>query len=42
VRFTALLLAGPSYAPQEELTILDGKTRAPIWTITQPVEGAFR
>jgi hypothetical protein len=42
VRFTAPLVTGPSYAPQLELTILDGKTRAPLWSLTQPVEGAFR
>jgi len=42
VRFTAPLVTGPSYAPQLELTILDGKTHAPVWSLTQPVEGAFR
>jgi hypothetical protein len=42
VRFTAPLVTGPSYAPQLELTILDGKTHVPLWTFTQPVEGAFR
>jgi hypothetical protein len=42
VRFTAPLVTGPTYAPQLELTILDGKTHVPLWTFTQPVEGAFR
>ncbi|MFZ0689755.1 MAG: hypothetical protein WA891_18830 [Acidobacteriaceae bacterium] len=42
VRFTAPLVTGPAYAPQLELTILDGKTHAPVWSLTQPVEGAFR
>jgi hypothetical protein len=42
VRFTAPLVTGPSYAPQLELTLLDGKTHAPVWSLTQPVEGAFR
>jgi hypothetical protein len=41
-RFTAPLVTGPAYAPQLELTILDGKTHSPVWTLTQPVEGAFR
>lgn len=31
-----------SYAPQEELTILDGKTHVQLWALTQPVAGAFR
>jgi hypothetical protein len=42
VRFTAPLIAGGIYDPQINLTILDGKTRSPIWTLTQPVAGAFR
>jgi hypothetical protein len=42
VRFSAPLIAGGIYDPQINLTILDGKTRSPIWTLTQPVEGAFR
>lgn len=31
-----------SYTPQMELTILDGKTRFLLWTLTEPVQGAFR
>jgi hypothetical protein len=31
-----------SDAPQEELTILDGKTHIPLWALAQPVQGAFR
>ena len=42
MRFTAPLVTGPTYAPQLELTILDGKTHVPLWIFTQPVEGAFR
>jgi len=42
VRFTAPLAPGPSYSPQVEVKLVDGKTRFPLWTLTQPVEGAFR
>ncbi len=31
-----------SYTPQIELTIFDGKTHFPLWTLTQPIKGAFR
>lgn len=31
-----------SYTPQIGLTIYDGKTHFPLWTLTQSVEGAFR
>jgi hypothetical protein len=31
-----------TYTPQIELTIYDGKTHFPLWTLTQPVQGAFR
>lgn len=46
VRFTAP--AGsyssglPSYLPQEDLTLLDGKTHVPLWTVNQTFQGAFR
>jgi hypothetical protein len=42
VRFTAPLAAGGIYDPQFSLTILDAKTLATIWALTQPVQGAFR
>lgn len=45
IRFTAAMTdCGKviSYAPQLELTILDGKTHVPVWVLTQPVKGAFR
>jgi hypothetical protein len=42
VRFTAPLAPGPGYSPQVEVTLLDAKSRFPLWTLTQPVEGAFR
>lgn len=31
-----------SYLPQEDLTLLDGKTRVPLWTVNQTFQGAFR
>jgi hypothetical protein len=31
-----------SYQPELELTIFDSKTHFPLWTITEPVEGAMR
>lgn len=43
VRFTAPADSVTKvYAPQIELTILDSKTHFPLWTLTQPVAGAFR
>lgn len=46
VRFTApadsYSKGSPIYAPQIELTIFDGKSHFPLWTLTQPVKGAFR
>src|ERR1700683_1783408 len=37
LRFTA-----PAYGPEFDLTILDAKTHFLLWTMTQPVNGAFR
>lgn len=45
VRFTATMTdCGKlsTYAPQLELTILDGKTHFALWVLTQPVNGAYR
>lgn len=45
IQFTAPLLnCGnlPTYAPQLGLRIVDAKTHFTLWTLVEPVEGAFR
>ena len=45
IRFTApSVQCGTStcYGPQLEVSILDTKTHFKLWTVTEPVEGAFR
>jgi hypothetical protein len=45
IRFAAPLVAVGNvntYGPELELAILDSKTHFRLWTLTEPVEGAFR
>ncbi len=45
IRFTAPLTdcgKVTTYGPQVELAILDTKTHFRLWTLTEPVQGAFR
>ena len=44
IRFSATITSTEkidTYAPQLELTIVDAKTRFTLWTLAEPVKGAF-